>query len=212
MENKKSFILYADSIDIVNDLTDEQAGKLVKLISDYVNDRSPETDDPIIKIAFRPIKNQLKRDLDKWKEIKLKRSKAGKLGGRPKKQIEAKKANALFEKQIEAKKAVTVNVNDNVNVSNNKAFVADANSNVKEYRMYLYELIKQKQISRDELFSTCKIDVSRRNEIWEAFISNSIQNVPLIEDDKHAWNTFKKFIIDNQQKYNRNGKSKFTGF
>lgn len=96
--------------------------------------------------------------------------------------------------------------------NNNKAFVADANKDLKGYRLYLYEQIKQKEVSRDALFMKCKIDVKLRNEIWEAFINNSIQNVPLIEDDKHAWNTFKKFIIDNQQDYQRNGKSTFEGF
>ena len=210
MEGKKSFVLYSDLMDIVQDLNDEQAGKLIKLIVDYVNDRNPSTDDQIIKIAFTPIKNQLKRDLQKWQSIKEKRSEAGKLGGRPKKQTEAKKPNALFEKQTEAKKAVSVNVNDNV--INNRSFRVDANKDIKEYRKYLFDLIKSKAISRDQLFYKCKIDISRRNELWEAFILNSIENVPLIEDDKHGWNTFKKFINDNHKDWQVKAKSNFNGW
>lgn len=210
MEGKKSFVLYSDLMDIVQDLNDEQAGKLIKLIVDYVNDRNPSTDDQIIKIAFTPIKNQLKRDLQKWQSIKEKRSEAGKLGGRPKKQTEAKKANGFFEKQTEAKKAVSVNVNDNVN--NNRSFRADANKDVKEYRKYLFDLIKDKAISRDQLFAKCEIDLTRRNELWEAFILNSIENVPLIEDDKHGWNTFKKFINDNHKEWQVKAKSNFNGW
>ena len=218
MDGKKSFVLYADLIHMVKKLPKDKQAELFVLILEYVNDMDPEPEDIILQIAFEPIKNQLKRDLKKWESIKEKRSEAGKLGGRPRKQDKAKKANGFFEKQKkqdEAKKAVNVNDNVTVNVNdinNKRSFVADANKDLKGYRLYLYEQIKQKEVSRDALFMKCKIDVKLRNEIWEAFINNSIQNVPIIEDDKHAWNTFKKFIIDNQQDYQRNGKSTFEGF
>lgn len=132
MENKKSFILYADLIKVVEKLPDEIAGKLFKIVLRYVNDLEVYVDDILLEIAFEPIKNQLKRDLKKWENLKIKRSNAGKLGGRPKKEInqsteneqnkELKKPNAFFDNQTKAKKAVnvndnvTVNVNDNVNV------------------------------------------------------------------------------------------------
>lgn len=129
MENKKSFILYADLIKVVDRLPDDVAGKLFKIVLKYVNDEEVCIDDILLEIAFEPIKNQLKRDLKKWENLKEKRSKAGKLGGRPKKienqtvektaDEEAKEANAFFDKQVEAKKAVndnvTVTVNDTVN-------------------------------------------------------------------------------------------------
>lgn len=112
-ENKKSFVLYADLLHTVQQLPDDKAGLLFKHILKYVNDLNPETKDLIVKVAFEPIKQQLKRDLLKWDDIRVKRSESGKLGGRPKKQIKAKKANGLFDKQIKAKKAVNVNVNVN---------------------------------------------------------------------------------------------------
>jgi len=65
-QNKKSFILYTDLIHTVDQLNEEQAGKLFKHILAYVNDLNPKTDDVITKIAFEPIKQQLKRDLQKW--------------------------------------------------------------------------------------------------------------------------------------------------
>ena len=205
MEGKKSFVLYCDSLEILSELSDENAGKLFKIIHQYVTDKDPKIDDPFLKIAFIPIKMQLKRDLQKWEKTRQKRSEAGKLGGRPKKQTKTKKANALFDKQKKqdkAKKAVNVNDNVNVNViNNNKAFVADADNNLQDYRKYFFNLIKQYEIRRNELFAKCKIDLSLRNELWESFISNAIINTPLIEDEKHAWNTFKKFVIDNQSTY-----------
>lgn len=125
MENKKSFILYADLIKVVEKLPDEIAGKLFKIVLRYVNDIEVCIDDILLEIAFEPIKNQLKRDLKKWENLKEKRSLAGKLGGRPKKTEnqsvenqqsgESKKPNAFFDKQTEAKKAVNDTVNVNVN-------------------------------------------------------------------------------------------------
>ena len=110
-ENKKSFLLYCDLIHTVSQLPDDKAGLLFKHLLSYVNDENPISDDLIVNISFEPIKQQLKRDLQKYDEVRIKRSEAGKKGGRPK-QTEAKKANALFEKQTEAKKAVTVSDSD----------------------------------------------------------------------------------------------------
>ena len=61
-------------------LTDELAGKLIKHIFRYVNDENPVSEDVIINIAFTPIKQHLKRDLDKFNETKERRSQAGKIG------------------------------------------------------------------------------------------------------------------------------------
>lgn len=68
-KNKKSFLLYCDVIHTVDQLTDEQAGHLFKHILRYVNDQDPQTDNVITKIAFEPIKQSLKRDLDKYESI-----------------------------------------------------------------------------------------------------------------------------------------------
>ena len=88
-----------------------------------------------------------------------------------------------------------------IKLNNNKAFVADANKDLKSYRLYFHKIITERKSSRDVLFKNNNIDLERRNELWEDFILNSITNVPLVEDEKHAWNTFKKFIQDNKMKY-----------
>jgi hypothetical protein len=85
-KDKKSFILYADLIGLFNKLTDEQAGKLIKIIFEYVNDNDPKIeDDQLLEIAFEPIKMHLKRDLKKYELFREKQSENGKQGGRPKK-------------------------------------------------------------------------------------------------------------------------------
>jgi len=71
-KDKKGFILYCDVIHTVEKLTDEQAGKLFKHILKYVNDQDPIPEDIITEIAFEPIKQSLKRDLQKYEGIRLK--------------------------------------------------------------------------------------------------------------------------------------------
>ena len=73
-ENKKSFLLYCDLIHTIEQLTDEQAGNLFKHIMRYVNDQNPEAESVITKIAFEPIKQQLKRDLQKYEQIRERNS------------------------------------------------------------------------------------------------------------------------------------------
>ena len=112
-ENKKGFILYSDIQSMIDKLPDEYAGKLFKHLLAYVNDEEPTTDDIILQIAFEPIKQSLKRDLNKWNDKINKRSEAGKIGANVRWQ---KQTIANDSKRIKpiAKIAGSVNVNDNV--------------------------------------------------------------------------------------------------
>ena len=65
-KDKKSFLLYCDTIHTVSKMPDEKAGQLFKHILEYVNDLNPQTDDLIIQLTFEPIKQQLKRDLQQY--------------------------------------------------------------------------------------------------------------------------------------------------
>lgn len=116
-DNKKGFILYCDLIHTVEQLPNDKAGELFKHILRYVNDLNPITDDLLTKVTFEPIKQQLKRDLNKWNEKSIKRSEAGRLGGfksgEVRKQKEANEANASEMKQNEQ---VTDTVTDTVTV------------------------------------------------------------------------------------------------
>jgi len=77
-DGKKSILLYADYIHIFESMDDDEAGRLAKHLFRYVNDKNPEAPDKLTKIAFEPIKAQLKRDLLKWEEKKTGYSDAGK--------------------------------------------------------------------------------------------------------------------------------------
>ena len=78
---KNSFILYKDLEPTIAKLSDEEAGKLFKHLLQYVNDKDPILDDRLLELVFEPIKQSLKRDLEKWDWIRNKRSEAGKLWG-----------------------------------------------------------------------------------------------------------------------------------
>lgn len=73
-KEKKSFILYADQNSVFQNLPDDIAGRLIKHILAYVNDEQPVTEELIIKIAFEPIRMQLKRDLQKYESIRERNS------------------------------------------------------------------------------------------------------------------------------------------
>jgi hypothetical protein len=117
-ENKKSFILYCDIVKTVEKLPNEVAGELFKHLLDYVNDKDPKTDNFLVEIAFEPIKQQLKRDLNKWEDLKKKRSDAGKKSAEKRKKSRTNQQNSTSVNTVQqASTNSTVNVNDNVNVN-----------------------------------------------------------------------------------------------
>jgi len=130
-QNKKSFILYLDQLNILDDLEDDEAGKLFKTIAHFIHTGEDLPMDKIIKIAYLPIRQSLKRDLEKWRNQLQANRENGKLGGRPKKP-KGKKKNPInpsgcLDNPINPVN-VNVNVNDNVIVNvkkQYKEFVAD---------------------------------------------------------------------------------------
>lgn len=118
-ENKKGFILYADQRSIIDMLDNETAGMLFKHIFSYVNDELPESNNPLLNLAFEPIKLQLKRDLKHWELIKEKRSIAGKASANKRQHmsthVESVEQNSTNPTVI-VKDNVNVIVKDNVNV------------------------------------------------------------------------------------------------
>jgi hypothetical protein len=84
---RKSFILHIDSLGILNELTDEQAGQLFKLIYNYYNPNKPiETQiTQLVNLAFYPFKSQFERDLQAYNKVCDRNKNNGMLGGRPKK-------------------------------------------------------------------------------------------------------------------------------
>ena len=121
-KDKTSFVLYSDSKSIIDLMTNEQAGLLLKTLFAYVNDENPVIDNSIA-IVFEMIKLQLKRDLKKWEQTKEGRSAAGKASAEARKlaklkeQTSTNSTNVDFVQQTLTNSTVSVSVNDSVNVN-----------------------------------------------------------------------------------------------
>ena len=114
-KDKKSFVAYSDWGSIFDELDNEEAGKLVKHLFDYVRDKEPIAVDKLTKMMFIQIQQSLKRDLVKYDKYIDKQSANGKKGGRPKKNPTlSKKTQPLINKPKKAD-SVSVSVNDSVN-------------------------------------------------------------------------------------------------
>ena len=143
--NKKSFILYADIKTTIDKLDNEYAGKLFKHILAYVNDENPTIDDLLLEVAFEPIKRQFKRDLEKWQQIKSKRSEAGKASAESRKQKATKPTSVESVQQSSTNPTVNVNVNDNVNVNVNETVINKKKNIKKEVLVYPFDSIEFKK-------------------------------------------------------------------
>lgn len=120
---KKKVIVYTDWIEQFKDLTDDEAGKLIKHFFAYINDLNPQSD-RLTELLFNPIKATLKRDLKTWESKQKINIENGKKGGRPKKeetQKNPKNPNGLLKTHNNPKKgvSVSVSVNDSNNINTN---------------------------------------------------------------------------------------------
>jgi hypothetical protein len=115
---KNSFILYHDQKEVIDELSDEDAGKLFKAIYEYnVNKKMDLTG--ALKLIFIPFRKTFDRNDDKWEDIVKKRSEAGKKG-MEKRWKEGKNItndNKCYQMITNITDSVSVSVSDNVNVS-----------------------------------------------------------------------------------------------
>jgi hypothetical protein len=110
---KKSFILHIDTLAVLDELTNEQAGLLFKAIKSYQMGLNPELD--------------FKRDAANYEKTCEKNRENGSKGGRPKKPTETEKTQAV---NLKPKKADSDSDNDN---NNNKRFIIPSLQEVSNY-------------------------------------------------------------------------------
>jgi len=73
-KDKKSFLIYCDIIKSIDHFTNEEKGILFQHLLEYVNDMNPVLTDRLILTAWKPIENQLKRDLQKYESVRKRNS------------------------------------------------------------------------------------------------------------------------------------------
>ena len=86
-----SFILYTSYYDIVGDLTDEQLGRLTRAIFAYAQDGTEIELPPVVRMAFSFIKKDMDHNDGKYQARLKARRDAGKKGGAPKGNSNARK-------------------------------------------------------------------------------------------------------------------------
>lgn len=210
-KDKKGFILYADLIKVVSKLPDEIAGKLFKIVLRYVNDLEIDIDDLLLEIAFEPIKNQLKRDLVKFEEVKEERSKSGQLGNL--KRYHKDLYNKVKENEITLKEAqvivkdgktshsdtnlaVTDTVNDTatdtVNVSTNVDVEADDT-------LHDIEILKDHYLTKDRIIKSLidnkQLGFKNKKHI-ETRLSEFTQNLSDKGRFSETWIEYTKYFLN----------------
>ena len=104
-----SFILYTSYYALIEGLTDEQLGQLTRAIFLYARDGKSIKLEPVVRMAFGFIIDDMKRNKAKYEE-KVERWRAnGKKGGRPRKNQEDKQKPIGFENNQEVSKITKQN-------------------------------------------------------------------------------------------------------
>lgn len=113
---RKSFLIHIDSLDILDELTNNQCGELFRAIKSHHAGEEIELS-PLVKVAFSPFRNQFKRDLEKYQKTCEARAIAGSMGGKQKvanaSKSKQRKPIDSKPKQVVAKLADSESKNDN---------------------------------------------------------------------------------------------------
>lgn len=72
-QNKNSFLMYLDHITVIDALSNEDAGMLIKALYHYASGNgNPKDLSPVANVVFLMMQSQMKLDLKKWRETCVK--------------------------------------------------------------------------------------------------------------------------------------------
>jgi len=138
--DKKSFVLYADLITNIDHLTNEEKGILFNHLLEYVNDMNPVLTDRVVLSAWKFIQSQLKRDLRKFEDVKVKRSDAGKESARLR-ALNKEEQNPTKSTSVECVQQTLTNPTDNVNENVNVNVNDINNKSIKTLKVFKQEIL-----------------------------------------------------------------------
>ena len=96
---KDSFVFYTEYAEVLDVLTAEQAGLLIRAMVKYSRGERPDLSDKVVKAVFMTIKPRMDKDREKWEQTVAARVEAGKKGGAPKGNQNASKTTKNNQKQ-----------------------------------------------------------------------------------------------------------------
>jgi hypothetical protein len=210
-KQRTSFLLHFDSLEILNELSDEEAGQLFKAIKAH-HESEELALSPLVRVAFASFKNQFVRDEKKYEETCKRRAEAGSKGGVAKaSKSKQKVASASKSKQDLANLADSDSKkkkkSDSKSDSDNKRFI-------KPTPQELIEYFESKGSDRDQAerffnhYESNGWKVGRNSmKSWKAAVSNWLKNnysqpaQQQIQQDDTSWaNNMQPAYLPNQQK------------
>lgn len=204
---RRSFIIHLDSLAVLDDLTDEEAGKLFKAIKNH-HEGAEVNEIGVVKVAFSPFKNQFERDNERYEKICEQRARSGAKGGQAKasksKQVLAK---ASKSKQNLAKLADNDNVNDSDNDSDSK-IIKSTGVDFSVFGMSDYQISELKRIRKANKGGTIsqRVADSLAKEFHQAAYETGLSFDELLTEwELRGWKSFKAEWVkpDSKAKDNR---------
>jgi len=110
-KERKSFLLHFDSLGILDQLTDDQCGKLFVACRDFNLGKELNLDETLALVFF-PFKAQFLRDQEKYQIVVERNKSNGSKGGRPLNPVKPKKPSGLIDNPSKPRKADSVNGSD----------------------------------------------------------------------------------------------------
>lgn len=183
-ENKNSFLLYLSQRHVFDSLTDKEAGVLIKMLFAYVADENPTPTTKIQKVAFEPIKQQLKRDLIEWEKKRGVRSEAGKAG---------------MEKRWGSRKSITndnnvINVTDPITKITVDADV-DVNVDVRERGNTPHSDFWEKEKDKLHSLDYC-MGIALKDDGWIKINKTNVVELKIFNDHLRGTGVTEKTLID----------------
>ena len=126
MKDKKSFLFYYSYKSLFDELSDEEAGQLIKAMIDFeIDEVVPEfSKNRALKMVFIPIMDNLNRDKEKYSERCKINALNGKKGGAPKGNSNAKKQPKTTENNRNKPIRIKIKIKIRIKIKSCSATVA----------------------------------------------------------------------------------------
>ena len=193
-KDKKSFLVYSNWAQTFENLTDDEAGRLIKHVFRYVNDENPIAPDRITELIFEPLKAVLKCDLVKYENVKEEKSISGRTGNLKRWNndlfllVDSNKITLLQAEEIAKNRKTSVSDKNVANaIKTSQKIAVNDNVNVNDiYKKLLSEIkISDVPIDLQLYFNIAK-------NFQNLFIKNLIEkNAPIVNQTKA---TFKNYV------------------
>ena len=194
---KKSFILHLDSLDVIDELNDQQIAELFKAIIDF--QKTGKTNlKGLMKVVFIPFKNQFLRDNNKY-DSKCETNKInGSKGGRPK-LTQDNPTKPKLTQRLNGKPKKPYNDNDSDNDNKNDSVNDNVNKkdNVKDINLVIYKAKTYEDILlAEDITDRLKLHIIAKKRV-ENNLSRNLES-----SFKYAYEKYFNHLNINSLKYN----------